>query len=300
MRTTVFISTALATTLLATSVAAFPNFFNTWSNRYPASLTGTSVELGVGTSCQLCHAAPSGGDGWNAYGWDVRTHIANGLTLTQALIASEGADSDADPSASSNLAEIQADTQPGWRVGSLNTHYFSNGSTLVGQVAPGAILGFLDPGQFATSFCPGDGTGNGCPCLNEGNSGEGCANSTGDGALLAASGTNSVTAGDLVLSSTNLVPGQPGLYFQGDNSVNGGLGVPFGDGLRCAGAGIRRLQVRVANPSGVSATTIDVPAKGNVAAGQTKRYQLWYRDPAGSPCGTTFNLTNGLEIVWAP
>jgi hypothetical protein len=29
-----------------------------------------------------------------------------------------------------------------------------------------------------------------------------------------------------------------------------------------------------------------------------KRYQAWYRDPAGSPCGSQFNLSNGYEISW--
>jgi hypothetical protein len=35
-----------------------------------------------------------------------------------------------------------------------------------------------------------------------------------------------------------------------------------------------------------------------VSTGDTKRYQVWYRDPNGSPCGAQFNLSNGFEIVW--
>jgi hypothetical protein len=291
---------ALAVGSLTAPAHAFPNFFNNWSNLYPASQTGLNVEAGVGTSCQLCHSAPSGGNGWNAYGWAMRTHILNGLNTTAAILASEGADSDGDPSGSTNLVEIQASTQPGWRVGPQNTHFFKNGSTLPGQVAPTAILGDLDPGQIATSYCPGDGTGNGCPCLNEGNSGEGCANSTGAGGLLEASGTNSVSAANLVFSGSNLVPGQAGLYFQGNNAAGGGNGFFDGDGLRCAGGGIRRLQVRTASVLGTSFTNVNVPVKGNVLAGQTKRYQLWYRDPSASPCGGLFNLTNGLEVTWIP
>jgi hypothetical protein len=35
------------------------------------------------------------------------------------------------------------------------------------------------------------------------------------------------------------------------------------------------------------------------AAGDVKRYQLWYRDPASTPCGAQFNLSNGLEVIWS-
>ena len=130
-----------------------------------------------------------------------------------------------------------------------------------------------------------------------------CANSTGAGAVLSAGGSNSVGAGNLVLAGSNLEPGQPGLYFQGNNAVNGGLGTTFGDGLRCAGGSVIRLQVRTSDAAGTSSTTANVAAVGLVTAGDTRRYQLWYRNPsfpAGSPCGTGFNFTNGLEIVWAP
>ena len=41
-----------------------------------------------------------------------------------------------------------------------------------------------------------------------------------------------------------------------------------------------------------------VAIKGGVNAGDTKRYQLWYRDSGGSPCDSEFNLTNGYEITW--
>ncbi|MAF65334.1 MAG: hypothetical protein CMJ84_06715 [Planctomycetes bacterium] len=150
------------------------------------------------------------------------------------------------------------------------------------------------------AFCFGDGSASTCPCGNFGGTGEGCMNGTLQGAVLSASGSTSISDGDLVLHGSQLVPGQPGLYFQGDNAVNGGAGVTFGDGLRCAGGGVARLQVRAADSGGASNTTIDVGAEGGVAAGSTKRYQLWYRDPQTTTCGTTFNLTNGMEIFWLP
>ncbi|MCB9913912.1 MAG: hypothetical protein H6828_02040 [Planctomycetes bacterium] len=82
--------------------------------------------------------------------------------------------------------------------------------------------------------------------------------------------------------------------------MNGGAGTLFGDGLRCAGGSVVRLQIRVAGASGTSVTTVNVGVKGGVAIGDVRRYQLWYRDPAGSPCGAFFNLTNGLELTWLP
>jgi hypothetical protein len=149
-------------------------------------------------------------------------------------------------------------------------------------------------------YCFGDGSGTPCPCGNTGGIGEGCRHSNGSGAILGASGSASVSAGDLVLEGSSLVVLQPGLYFQAENQIDSGNGLAFGDGLRCAGGSLIRLQVRGADPSGNSATTIDIAAKGGVVAGDTKRYQIWFRDPSASPCLNEFNLTNGLEITWEP
>ncbi len=52
--------------------------------------------------------------------------------------------------------------------------------------------------------------------------------------------------------------------------------------------------------AGFSRTTIDIAAAGGVSAGETKVYQLWYRNPTASPCGSGFNLTNGFAVSWAP
>ena len=173
-------------------------------------------------------------------------------------------------------------------------------SWLCGWTASFAF-GYTTECEPGLAFCFGDGSGTPCPCSNNSpNTGEGCANSTGNGGKLGASGSASVTAGDLVLQGSQLIPGQPGLYFQGNNATAGGNGFGNGDGLRCAGGSIRRLQVRQANPMGNSFTTVNIAAQGNAVPGNVRRYQLWYRNPVGSPCSTTFNLTNGYEIVWAP
>ena len=162
-----------------------------------------------------------------------------------------------------------------------------------GHALSGAAEGGGDPG-VGTSYC----SGTGCPCANDSTNGGGCANGSGDGAVLSGSGSNSAGAADLGLNASGLIAGEPGLYFQGENAVNSGNGNAFGDGLRCAGFNVVRLEIVTADAAGDSASTIDIVAKGGVVAGDLRRYQLWYRDPQTSPCGGLFNLSNGLEITW--
>ena len=59
-----------------------------------------------------------------------------------------------------------------------------------------------------------------------------------------------------------------------------------------------RLQVIFGAPDGTGSSSVNVASKGGCAAGDTRRYQLWSRDPLTSPCGADFNLSNGLEITW--
>ena len=147
-----------------------------------------------------------------------------------------------------------------------------------------------------TPFCFGDGSGTSCPCNNFGASDAGCENSTGAGAVLSASGSASLSADDLAFSVTG-VPNGPGLFFQGDFAVGAGNGLAFGSGLRCAGGFAVRLEICFSS-NGSSATSVAIGSSGGAAAGETKRYQYWYRDPNGSPCSEPFNLTNGYELTW--
>jgi hypothetical protein len=153
------------------------------------------------------------------------------------------------------------------------------------------------------AFCFGDGSGAACPCANEDPFGRrGCANSTQAGARLAGSGAPIVASDTLVLAASNLIPSQAALLFQGNNAVAGGVGVAFGDGLRCAGAGIRRVRVLFPNAVGEAAyPAANQPSISSIVGaqpGDLRRYQVWYRDPSAGPCGSTFNLTNGLQVVW--
>ena len=177
-------------------------------------------------------------------------------------------------------------------VGATYTGGFEVDALLLSTVTSGGALG--------TPFC--EGVGGACPCGND-NDGSlgfaGCANgSSAGGCALSASGSTSLGAADLVLEAEGMVPSQPGLFFQGDNAINGGLGNTFGDGLRCAGGGVIRLQVLFAASDGTASTSIDISGKGGCAAGDVKRYQLWSRDPVASICGAAFNLSNGLEVTW--
>ncbi|MDE0892755.1 MAG: VCBS repeat-containing protein, partial [Planctomycetota bacterium] len=188
---------------------------------------------------------------------------------------------------------------PGSLVGTIAYQWFSRDE--YGNTGSSAVFTYNVGGGGFSSFCVGDfNTLVGCPCLNEaGNVGAGCENSTSQGALLSATGVASVSADSIVFSGSNL-PSGPGLYFQGNNAINGGNGNVFGDGLRCAGGNVKRLQVRF-SASGTSQTSVSISnAAGNVSAGSVKRYQLWYRDPSvNAPCQSGFNLTNGIEITWS-
>jgi len=147
-----------------------------------------------------------------------------------------------------------------------------------------------------TPFCFGDGSGTTCPCAAVGAVGNGCPNSgSAAGANLTATGSDAVVNASLTLVATQCPSSVPGLFFQGQTAIAGGQ--LFGDGLRCAGGQVIRLEVAFTDGGGNAASTIDVASVGGVTAGQTFRYQYWYRDPSGS-CGGGFNTSNGVEIAW--
>jgi len=161
----------------------------------------------------------------------------------------------------------------------------------------------LCPEDSFTALCFGDASGTTCPCGNTAAPGAGCANSTGLGAVLSGSGSPSISADSVSLSIDQGKPNQPVLFFQGLNFINSGNGNHFGDGLRCCGGSVKRLQVRFMNASGQANTTATLSTQGSTAVGSTYCNQAWYRDPlaaGGSPCLNYFNTTNALSITWVP
>ena len=189
-------------------------------------------------------------------------------------------------------------------------HYDQTGTLLGTFPAPGhypasiTVVGGIAPGD---GYCFGDsGSGTACPCANDNDGsipGSGCANGVfPSGAQLIGSGFASVSADTLVLTTTHLEPNNSGLYFQAENDLS--PGVLWGDGLRCAGGNLKRLQVRFADALGSSATTIGISTKaGNVSPGDRKYYQCWYRTVVNPPCGagvSDFNSSNGYAVTWLP
>ncbi|MCB9915580.1 MAG: hypothetical protein H6828_10585 [Planctomycetes bacterium] len=172
-----------------------------------------------------------------------------------------------------------------------------SGSTWVADSNTGRVR--LEPtGYDVSRYCFGDDTGTPCPCGNPSVSGAGCANSTGVGALLDADGAPSLTSDALVMRARGLVPGEPALLFAGANAVNGGLGAQFGDGLRCAGGTVLRLGTLAADAWGEASWGPGLLPAG-WAAGETRYFQVRYRDPNG-PCGSGFNGSNGCAQVLVP
>jgi len=155
-----------------------------------------------------------------------------------------------------------------------------------------------------TPFCFGDGSGTPCPCGNVGSATSGCPNSIfASGGRLVATGSPSI-ANDTVDLIGSQMPSSSALYFQGTSRAAGGSGVVFGDGLRCSAGVITRLGTKV-NVAGTSAYPVvgdlSVSIRGLNAAGNTRTYQVWYRNAAPSFCTSdTFNLTNGVSLTWIP
>ncbi len=150
------------------------------------------------------------------------------------------------------------------------------------------------------SYCFGNGTAAGCPCGNISTTEVGCANSSGVGALLTSTGSSSLGLADLSFISTDLMPGQTAILFEGTSVLGGGNGSLFGDGLRCAGGALRRRGYRTPDAAGGSTWLPGTMGNTLWMPGDTRQFQVWYSDMAGSPCSTGFNTSNAIENVFTP
>lgn len=114
------------------------------------------------------------------------------------------------------------------------------------------------------------------------------------GASISMTGDGDATTGDEVATATGL-PNQSGIFFHGRNQI----AVAFGCGWLCAGVNIQR-GTAVSASGGTATYAYDQSnAKRDLTpfAGQTRRFQFWYRDPMNfANCGNTFNYSNGLSV----
>jgi len=130
------------------------------------------------------------------------------------------------------------------------------------------------------------------------------------GAQIVATGSASVGAGDLTLHAGPIRAGEPAILYYGDTRVNGGSGLPFGDGLRCAGGTVIRFFPFVtANTSGTLVQAVDANAAfittsgAPLTPGTTRHFQFWYRSPLGpfgQGGGASYNLSDAISVTFLP
>jgi hypothetical protein len=122
-------------------------------------------------------------------------------------------------------------------------------------------------------------------------------NETGAGAHLQAEGSTSFAANDLSLYFGPIPPNRPGLVFFGPQAI---AAVPFGNGVRCVGGALLRLQGMVSSPEGVIGYDLDLgamPLGGTITPGSTWHFQAYFREPG---IGAGFNSSNALSLTFAP
>jgi hypothetical protein len=117
-------------------------------------------------------------------------------------------------------------------------------------------------------------------------------NPSGMPARMEVSGSTSLSANDLVLSTTNLPANSFGFYIYGDIQAS----TPVGDGILCVTNPLFRLPVTQGSPAGVASFALDVnnlpPGAPSFQVGQTSNFSFWYRQV--SPAG--FNFSDALNV----
>lgn len=117
------------------------------------------------------------------------------------------------------------------------------------------------------------------------------------GAVIGYQGSTRIAQNDFVLYTTSVPPNASCLYFYGQNQTL----LPFGNGSRCVANPVFRLPVHQAGFFGESVQVVDygaLPSAGQISAGQTWNFQLWFRNPAGGGAG--FNTSDALRVKFCP
>jgi hypothetical protein len=135
-----------------------------------------------------------------------------------------------------------------------------------------------------------------CPCANFGDLGRGCANSNAllGGSRLDATGTT--IPNTIIFTADGIPNGNLCTFLRGTAST--GTGALFGDGVKCVDGTLIRFGQQVSGAGGNPSNTVSV-TPASVATGNTRYYQLQYRNPAPGFCPVeTFNASNAYSIAW--
>jgi hypothetical protein len=165
----------------------------------------------------------------------------------------------------------------------------------------------------STSLCdPGVAGVMACPCSNPPAApGRGCDNSSATGgALVVGSGLAYLSMDSLVFTTSGEKPTATSIVLQG-NALNAS-GAVFGQGVRCATGVLKRLYTKTASAGSITApnfgagdptvSTRSSALGDTIAAGQSRWYLVYYRDPVvlgGCPSASTFNATQTMQIAWS-
>lgn len=121
-------------------------------------------------------------------------------------------------------------------------------------------------------------------------------NSTGEPAFLSGQGEASLEANSLVLAAVGMPNNAMTVLFDGTAAID--PGVPFGQGLLCVGGTLRRLgSQRATGGVIIAAQNVLGPRYAGVNPGDTRYFQVWYRD-AMAPGGATINTTDALAVTF--
>jgi hypothetical protein len=157
------------------------------------------------------------------------------------------------------------------------------------------------PVEPGTALCFGDGSGAACPCSNEsGTAGRGCLQSNGLGMRITGFGSTSVSADDLGLRTTQVAPGNTGIYYCGTVAVQS----PLFDGIQCVGGDVRRFGGQFQSDGTVESSGF-VAQEGSGAyfvPSTSYDFQYWSRDfqAGGSPCGQLANFSPAYSVTLTP
>ncbi|MEO0475345.1 MAG: hypothetical protein AAF085_05130, partial [Planctomycetota bacterium] len=163
-----------------------------------------------------------------------------------------------------------------------------------------------------------------CPCANDAAAGtrRGCINSTGGSAQMLVSGNPSAAADTLRVEMRSGSPSSFAILTSGTTrapavstnpcfGLDTGIQSPSFDGLRCVVQGVLRHGTRATDASGdIGKTnaawgTPSGPPSGLIAfngftTGQTRHFQIVYRDDVQASCGRGQNTTQGGTVVVLP